>query len=164
MNAAAERQENLYDLLKEFDTTMMVTRSPDGHMHARPMAVAELLDGSDAYLVTGLDSPKVAEIGANPAVTLVFQSSNRFASVSGRATVVRDRALVDRLWKEGWKVWFPGGKTDPNLALLRFAAENGEYWDDAGAQGLKYAFQALKAYATGSTPKADDSQHAKVDL
>lgn len=53
-----KRREHLYDLLKDFDTAMLVTKSADGHMHARPMAVAELRADADAYFVTGIDSPK----------------------------------------------------------------------------------------------------------
>jgi general stress protein 26 len=100
MPTATRQREHLYDLLKDFDTAMLVTRSADGHMHARPMAVAEMRPDADAYFVTNIDSPKVAEIHANPSVTLTFQSSTQFASLSGRATVVRDQALVDRLYKE----------------------------------------------------------------
>ena len=162
--SANTRREHLYDLLKDFDTAMLVTRSDDGHMNARPMAVAELRPDADAYFVTSIDSPKVAEVAASPSVTLTFQSSSQFASLSGRASVVQDRALIDRLWKEAWKVWFPKGKTDPTISLLKFSAEDGEYWDNAGAQGLKYAFEAAKAYVKGEQPKSDQKQHAKVEL
>ena len=133
-------------------------------MHARPMAVAELRPDADAYFVTSIDSPKVEEIEASPDVTLTFQSSNQFASVCGRVRIVRDPALIDRLWKEAWKVWFPKGKTDPNISLLQFNAQHGEYWDNAGTQGLKYAFEAAKAYVKGETPRSDAKQHAKVEL
>lgn len=163
-NKTESRAEHMYDLLNDFDIAMLVTRSNGGHMHARPMAVAELRRDSDAYFVTSIESPKVDQINANPNVTLTFQSSNQFASVCGRVTVVRDQALVDRLWKEAWKVWFPKGKTDPTISLLKFEAQHGEYWDNAGAQGLKYAFEAAKAYVKGETPKADQKQQAKVEL
>ena len=165
MTAATNTQEYLYDLLKDFDTAMLVTRSADGHMHSRPMAIAELRPDSDAYLVTSIDSPKVAEVQAHPGVTLTFQSSNQYASLSGQATIVRDRALIDRLYKEAWKIWFPKGKTDPSISLLKFTAQHGEYWDNAGAEGLKYVFEAAKAYAKGERPKeGDQNQHAKVTL
>lgn len=164
MPTPTDRREHLYDLLKDFDTAMLVTRSNDGHMHSRPMAVAEMREDADAYFVTGIDSPKVAEINANPNVTLTFQSKTQFASVSGRATIVQDRALIDRLYKEDWKIWFPQGKSDPSISILKFSAQDGEYWDNAGAQGLKFLFRAAKAYVKGEQPKEDEKQHAKVDL
>ena len=62
-----EDEEHLYDLLASFETAMLVTRGRDGHMHARPMAVAEMRADADAYFVTSIDSPKVAEIYADDA-------------------------------------------------------------------------------------------------
>lgn len=159
-----ESRERLYDLLKDFATAMLVTKSPDGHMHARPMAVAELNPDVDAYFVTSIDSPKAGEIAAHPIVTLTFQSSNQYASVSGRAEIVRDQALINRLYKEDWKIWFPKGKSDPSISMIRFTAQDAEYWDNAGAQGLKFVYEAAKAYVKGETPKEDRKQHAKVDL
>ncbi len=84
--------------------------------------------------------------------------------MSGTATVVRDQALIDRLWSEAWKLWFPAGKTDPAIAMIKFEAREGEYWDKAGAEALKYVFEAIKAYAKGEKPKSDEKQHGKVAL
>ena len=164
MASPIDKQAHLYDLLKDFDTAMVVTRGSDGVMHARPMGVAELTAGGDAFFVTKVNSPKAMQIQVDPAVTLSFQSARQFASVSGTATVVRDPALVERLWKESWKVWFPQGKTDPEIAMIQFDAKEGEYWDAAGVQGLKFVFDAVKAYATGLTPPPDEAQNAKVPL
>lgn len=50
------------------------------------------------------------------------------------------------------------------MALLRFTAHEGEFWNNAGMQGLKYADEAAKAYVTGETPEADVAQHDKVRL
>lgn len=159
-----EAKENLYDLLKEFDTAMFITCGAEHTMHARPMAVAELTADGNAYFVSGINSPKVAEIKEESHVTLTFQSSMQFATMRGTASVVRDQALVDRLWKEPWKVWFPQGKTDPNITMIKFTAHHGEYWDNAGLQGLKFVFAAAVAYVKGESPDAGEAQHAKVDM
>lgn len=159
-----EDAEHLYDLLKDFDTAMLVTRAADGHLHARPMAIAELRADADAYFVTSVDSPKVAEIYADADVLLTFQSAHQYAAVYGRVNVVRERALVDRLWQESWRVWFPRGKSDPTIALLRFDADRGEFWNDAGMRGVQYAFRAARAYLSGETPRVDRDQHGRVRL
>jgi general stress protein 26 len=157
-------RKHLYELVKDFKYAMLVTHSAGGGIHARPMEIAELRADADVYLVTNIHSPKIEEIERNPDVTLTFQSSGGFAAVNGRATVVRDQALIDRLWTEAWKLWFPTGKTDPAIAMIRFDAREGEYWDKAGAEGLKYMFEAVKAYVKGETPKNDEEQHGKVSL
>ncbi len=164
MNNTSNSRENLHDILENFDTAMMTARASDGHVHGRPMAVALLEDNADMYFVTSTQSPKIAAIQADPTITLTFQSSSQFATLSGRATVVQDRPMIDDLWKEAWKLWFPQGKDDPTICLIHFSPQDGEYWNNAGAQGLKYAFEAVKAYVKGETPKSDQGQHAKVDL
>lgn len=156
-------RKNLFDVVDDFDVAMLVTHTANA-VHARPMAIARLDYGLDVYLVTDIHSLKIDEIGANANALLTFQSSKRFASVYGQVTVMSDRALIGQLWKEGWKVWFPEGKSDPAIAVLRFAADKGEFWDNAGVQGLKYVFQAAKAYVTGETPRKDEAQHARIRL
>ena len=167
MNTATntrETRENLYDMLEDFDIAMMIVKASDGHMHGCPMAIAQLRENAEMYFVTSIHSPKIAAIQVDPAITLTFQSSAKFATVSGRAMVMRDKAMIDDLWKEAWKLWFPEGKDDPSICLIHFSPEDGEYWNNAGAQGLKYAFEAVKAYVKGTTPEADQTQHAKVNL
>lgn len=156
-------RDHLYDVVNDFDVAMLVTSTGSG-IHARPMAVAQLTDSLGAYLVTDINSLKVDEITTNPHAVLTFQSASKFASVRGELAVLHDRSLIEKMWKEGWSLWFPGGKSDPKIALLKFTAHEGEYWDNAGMQGLKYIYKAAKAYAAGETPKADDEQHAKVSL
>lgn len=159
-----DERQHLYELLKDFDTAMMITEGTHPQTHARPMAVAELKADGDAYFVTGMDSPKVKELHANPQATLTFQSAKQYAALYGTVEVVRDRAQIERLWKESWKVWFPKGKDDPNLTLLRFNADQGEYWDNAGMNGVRYALKAVGAYVKGETPATDAEQHGNVKL
>src|SRR5688572_275553 len=156
------KQERLYDVIKDFDNALLVTRTPDGRCHARPMAVAEIREDGDIFFATSTESPKIAEIAANPEVVVTFQGSAQFAAVSGRAEVVKDRNLIDHLWSEAWKVWFPKGKSDPTLCLIRVDGRDGEYWDNAGVQGIKHVFQQAKAYLQGGTPAKDEKQNAKV--
>ena len=158
-----EDAEHLYDLLKGFETAMLVTRAADGHLHARPMVVGELHADADAYFVTSIDSPKVAEIYADADVLLTFQSEHQYAAVYGRVNVVRDRALVGRLWREEWRAWFPRGASDPAIALLRFDAERGEFWNDAGMRGVQYAFEGAKAYMSGGRSPSS-SQHGRARI
>ena len=70
------------------------------------------------------------------------------------------------LWRETWKTWFPKGQDDPDLALLRVTGDQGEYWDNSGASGIKYLIEAGKAYLNGKRPDlADDPTiHGSVKL
>jgi general stress protein 26 len=159
-----DTEQHLYDLIKDFRTAMLVTHTSSEGMHGRPMAVAQLKPDADAYFASSFDSPKIAEIQANPHVLVLFQSSAQFAAIEGRATIVRDRALIEKLWLKEWSVWFPGGKDDPSLCLVKVDATAGEYWDNSGMQGLKYLFEGLKALIRREKPKVDEKVHAKVSI
>jgi len=157
-------RRHLYELARSFKNAMLVTRGLDGSLNARPMAVAEVEPDSDAFFSTNLESPKIAEIEANPEVLITFQSRSEFASIHGTAVVIRDRAEIDRLWSESWRMWFPEGKDDPDLCLLKVSANRGEYWDTSGVEGLKFALESVKARLTGRTPEKSEVQNAKVEL
>lgn len=158
-----DTEKHLSDLLNEFKTGMLITRD-GGSLHARPMAVAGLSTGPDLYLATSIATPKVQEIEANPQVLLTFQGNSQFVSLEGEARITRDRTLIDKLWSESWKVWFPGGKEDPELCLLEIVPSGGEYWDNSGSKGVRYAIEGMKALFTGQKPQTDADQHAKVQL
>lgn len=161
----SDHREHLFQLIEDFDVAMLVTSTSDGRMRARPMALAKR-SGEDGhlYFATAVDSPKVHEVEEDSRVNVVMQSKARFVSVTGRARVMKDRALVERLWSETWKVWFPAGKDDPALCIVAVDPEEAEYWDQGGGKGLRYLFDAARAYLSGTTPDTDGDQNAKVPL
>ncbi|MDX2157578.1 MAG: pyridoxamine 5'-phosphate oxidase family protein [Hyphomicrobiaceae bacterium] len=159
-----DASKHLYEMIKDFRTAMLVTRGAGGTQHARPMAVAELRPDAEAWFVTSLDSPKIAELEKDPGALITFQSATEFATVEGTLSIVRDQAEIDRLWSDTWKLWFPKGKQDPSLCLLKFVAERGEYWDNSGFEGIRYVFEGMKSRMEGRRPRVDEGQHAKVNL
>lgn len=164
-NPQAEK-EKFIEILKKFDTGVLITHGEQTPFHARPMAIADVDDNGDVWFVTGQDSPKVHEILDDSRVEVVCQSGfSSCATLSGHATVTQDRAKIHELWKPSYKAWFPNGKDDPNIALVHVRGESAEYWDNSGINSLKYLYQNLKAVLTHSTPEVnDDSQNAKVTL
>jgi general stress protein 26 len=156
----------LQELLEEFDVAMLVTRTMDGHLRARPMALAEVQPDGLLWFLTDRRSGKVEDLQRDAHVAVTMQAKSKFVSLSGTASQVEDRGRVVQLWKLGWQVWFPGGKDDPNLMLLRVVGQAGEYWDTSGTSGIKYFFEAGKALLTGNRPDVDrdPKAHRKVDL
>lgn len=163
---ATSPDTKLHELLDEFGVAMLVTRTPDGSLRGRPMALAEAQPDGTLWFATDRHSGKVDELERDGHVVVTMQSSTKFVSLSGMAAVVDDRAKLAQLWKVAWKVWFPGGKDDPNIALLRVDGTAGEYWDNSGTSGLKYLIEAGKALVTGSRPDVGDDPkiHGKVSL
>jgi general stress protein 26 len=158
-----DTRRHFEELIAGFGTAMLVTRTVEGRLRARPLTVAGT-EGGRVYFSTSVDSPKMDELAADAEVAVTFQSERRYASLSGTVRSSRDRRLIHRLWKEAWKVWFPEGKDDPHLTILIVTPEAAEYWDLTGLAGARYVLRSLKAYVTGATPAdgSDPMQNAKV--
>ncbi len=159
----SDAQKYLKDLLRDFSTAMLVTQAGDV-LRARPMAIADVDDDDVLYFFTDIDSAKVIEVRSRPGSQVILQDARRQVSLSGTVRVLKDRSLIKRLWSEPMKVWFPKGEDDPSIAVLAFDAAEGEYWDHSGINGVKYLFRAAKAYATGTRPTNDVSEHGKATL
>ncbi len=164
MNNDQENRRHFVELLKQFETAMLVTHSAGDQIRARPMAVADIEEDGTVWFISGEDSGKVREIADDEQVSVVCQNDRKaYLSLSARARVTRDRAKIDEVWQESFQVWFPGGQEDPNIALIVARPEQGEYWDHQGFQKIEYLFSAAKAYATGTTPEIEEGeQHGKV--
>ena len=163
---AKKAQENFREILGKFDQAMLVTHSSQIGLRSRPMAIAEITEDGSIWFITGVDSTKVNEALQDPNIMAVMQSSAKYLSVTGQAVLHRDRAHIERLWKEPYKAWFSGGKNDPSIALIQLKPSEAEYWDNSGLSGLKFALQYAKAYVTGKELHGTDdvNQHAKVQL
>lgn len=158
--------KKLYGLLKDFSTVVLVTKGGADLCHARPMAVARVDETTDLWLFTARDSEKVREIKADSRVQVHCQEGwTSCVVLEGRATVVDDRALIRKIWKPAFKVWFPDGAEDPNIVVLHIVGERAEYWDNTGASSFRYVYQSLKALVTATTPEIKEGeQHGKVNL
>jgi general stress protein 26 len=130
-----------------FQTAMLVTHAAGETLRGRPLSIADC-EPDTLWFATAVDSGKVDEIAREQEVAVILSGKRRFASVSGLADVVRDPARLQRLWKESWRPFFPGGPEDPNIVLLRVRVKSGEYWDLTGVSGVRYALHALYALVT----------------
>jgi len=123
--------KKLRKLIKAARVAMLTTVASDGSMRSRPMVTPDADFDGQLWFFTRYHSPKSEEIQENQKVNVTYASpkNDRYVSVSGTAALVRDRDKVKDLWRGALKQWFPKGKKDPELALLRVTVERAEYWD-----------------------------------
>lgn len=165
-NDTQKAQQHFREILRKFDQAMFVTQAGDGTLRARPMAIAECADDGHIWFITGEDTAKVDELKRDSRLLAVMQSTGKYLSLSGRGELSRDRAHIERLWKDAYKAWF-SGKDDPSIVLVQLRPEEAEYWDNSGTKGLKFALQYAAARVTGKELRGeaqDVDQHAKVRL
>jgi len=159
-----EGAKKLYELIQDVKICMMTTVEPDGSLHSRPMYNQDADEAGDLWFFTRLQSPKVSEISKDGQVNLGFSNPGKqdYVSVSGRAVIVRDRAKIEEKWSEPLKAWFPDGKDDPNIALIRVHPERGEYWDSPSST-LLHIYGYAKAALTSASP-TEMTDQKKVNL
>ena len=132
MPRQSAQSRRLAELMEGIDIAMCTTLGPNGYPVSRPLSTqAAAFDGERVWFFVAADSPKVEEIRAHPKVNLgyVSHAKNTYVSLAGDARVYRDQALIDEMWSDALKAYFPRGRTDPNLALLEVMATSAEYWD-----------------------------------
>ncbi|RZK37423.1 MAG: general stress protein [Hymenobacter sp.] len=154
----------LFEKIKDVRIAMLSTFDEQHQLHSRPMATIKPdADGALLFL-TDKDSAKVYEVKADNQVNLSYAnpSNNVYASVTGKASTFRDEAKIAELWSEDMKAWFPGGKEDPSIMILKITIEKGEYWDSPSGV-LSRAYGYVRALATGEKSEDNDvNEHAQV--
>lgn len=160
-----EQQKRFEDILEDFSDAMLTTIDDDQRPRSRPMRVVRITDGTDLWFVTSKESGKIEELRANRIVCVTMQGGGKFLSLTGNAELSDDRELINQLWSDTWKIWFPEGKQDDSIILVKVVAAEGAYWDLSGVNRLRYLYHAGKAYFTGSEMDAESlDMDGKVNL
>ena len=145
----AELKQHLWSKLSASPFVMIGLQ--DGE-HSEPLTAQLDKDLVDTlFFFIGKDN-RLAK-GGMAMAQFVSKGHDYFACLSGVARVDNDFAMIDKLWNKQVEAWFPGGKDDPNLALLRFDIESAELWEtDMSLAGkLKMLFGGkIRSDETGS--------------
>jgi len=137
MKNEAPRDSDLHKLGKLIDkieTAMLTTHAADGSLVSRPLQTLKIDANGEIIFFTAADSHKVDEMTEDAEVNLAYADPGEhcYVSVRGRARMDRDEGTIDELWSPAQKVFFPEGKDDPNLMVLRVRVRDANYWEAAG--------------------------------
>ena len=153
MPTPQELEAKFWKALKS-DMTMMLGLDGIEDGHARPMTAQLEPTGNAIWFFTATDNSIVQNLdeqaGGNRAIaTFASKGHDLFATLHGSLHVDNDRAVIDRLWNRFVAAWYPGGKNDPKLVLLRLDPERAEIWLNESS-----IFTGIKLML-GSDPKQD---------
>lgn len=158
MNSALDR---FYTLADDIEIAMMTTRRADGHLRSRAMANQRRAGGADLWFVTSEGSSKLQELALDPHLNLsYFRDSNmEWISVSGTATISRDRTRIRELYAPDWKVWFAeegdprhGTAEDPRMVLIGVTVHVAEFLEVNKSKPV-ILYELVKGWLTGSEPE-----------
>lgn len=159
-------REKLWDLIKDIKFAMFTTKHPNGHLHSRPMTTqnSHLDEDSNLWFFMSKKGDPVADLTAESEVNVAYADTgaDSYVSVSGRAAVVEDLGKKQQLWSKMAEAWFPGGPTDPDLALVRVKISHANYWDVKESK-IVQLFEMAKAAVTGKPP-TNMGEHAEIRL
>jgi general stress protein 26 len=152
------------ELLRRFQIAMMLTVSGEA-VSARPLGVVGDTAGFDGTLwfITDERSGKVRAIESGAQTSLIFQNEQEgaFLHLTGRASIVDDRAKLKELYTPVQRTWFPDGPDDPNMTLIRFDADKGNYWDKHDSM-LRLLVAFTKSAVTGAPGKSGNAGTANL--
>ena len=167
MSAVQKREndlEKLRTMVKDIDFCMLTTVDENGDPHSRPMSSNGDIDlNGDIWFFTGVSSHKVSEISNLPKVNVSFADpdNQHYVSITGTAELVRDRKKIEELWRPEFKMWFPEGKDDPEIALLKVNLEKAEYWDSPSST-IGFALDFVSSLVTGK--EANSGENKKLNF
>lgn len=153
--------KKIAEIISGIHFAMLTTAEPDGTLHSRPMTTQQVEFDGDLWFFTRADSPKVWEADQHRQVNVSFADpgKGKYVSASGTATLCQDREKMQELWKPAYKIFFPQGLEDPEIALLKISVNRAEYWDSASTW-IGRAFDFAKAYIKKDASEL--GEHAKV--
>lgn len=123
------------ELLSGRRVAMLTTRALDGGLAARPMALPEREFDGVVWFLTEAESPKVAEIAADPHVNLAFIDGS-YLSLNGIASLVDSEEVERALWDDLNEEWFGPSPDAPGLTALRVDALAAEFWESPGRPSI----------------------------
>ena len=159
--------QKFYDMVENIETAMMTTRRADGHLQSRAMANQKRAGGADLWFVTREDSAKLADLAHDSHVNLsYYKDSNReWVSVSGIATISRDRGKIRELYAPDWKVWFAeegdprhGTADDPRMVLIGVTVHAAVFLEITKPRPV-LLYEMVKGWLTGTEPELGEMHH-----
>ena len=157
------KQDNLhklYQMARDIKVAMLATKRADGHLESRAMATQKQAAGADLWFVTSEGTRKLADIDRDARVNLSFFNGKswEWISVSGVASISRDRATIRELYAPDWAAWFPeegdprhGTPDDPRMVLIGVDIHAAVFYEVDKPKPV-VLYEIAKGWLTGKPP------------
>lgn len=163
MTPETEREQavgKLAALIRQTRIAMLTTLTDEGAFRSRPITTHGARFDGDLWFLTRIDSAKLDQVRQHHRVGLTYARHNTYVALSGTAQVVVDQGKAEELWDPSYQAWFPGGPSDPDLALIKVTVELAEYW---AAPALTWPLSA--GFVVMAPDQRDDPRfHARIVL
>lgn len=163
-------QKHLLEQLE--DARFAMLGSPNADEHMQPMAPQlddELIANESGTVYFFSDNTSdlgravlsQASSGQYSDVMLTHTEKSYQACVRGRLYANTNPAIIDRFWNPIAASWYPGGKADPKMLVLRFEMEDAAIWTST-RNPLKFLYETTKANMTDTLPDVGEKTHIQT--
>ncbi len=140
-----EAIDKLKNLVDEINICLFCTNlKTDDGSKCSPMTVQKVCDQGNVWFFSEKNSDKNEDIVQNKSVQLFFShpGKNSYLVVNGDAEIIIDRKKIEELWSPLVKLWFPEGKDDPNLSIIKVKPTTAYCWDVDGNKMINFLKRA----------------------
>lgn len=158
-----EAERAFWRHLNSSSTGMLGLDRPGEHL--QPMTAFREEETGSIWFFTRDDTDLARAVAMGDAdAVFAFTSKDQdlWASIHGRLSIHNDPERIRRWWNPVVAAWYPEGREDPHLTLLRLDAGEGRIWVSTKGP-IRFGLEVLKANVTGELPDAGGRADVRLD-
>lgn len=134
MTDVREVRERMWEKMAKSPFVMVERMDSDDHAQPMTAILDEKVEGKFWFYTQ--KGNRISPGG--PAMAHYASKDHKiFACIKGTLVEETDAAVIDKYWSNMVEAWFAGGRSDPNLMMLRFELDEAEIWEgDESALGF----------------------------
>ena len=133
-------EKTIGNLIDKQGVSFISSVDKEGFPNTKAMLPPRIREGIRTfYFTTNTSSMRAAQYREDAKACIYFCDRRYFRGVmlTGTMEVLEDSKSKEMIWKEGDKMYYPGGVTDPDYCVLRFTAVRGRYYSNFKSEDFK---------------------------
>ena len=123
--------ENAKKLLEKMGNIFLITFKEDGMPDARAVSAVKADGFKTIRMLSHASAVKTKEIERDPRCMIYATAMDDDADYAelrlwGRTEILSGREEIDAVWNDAYAAYFPRGKDDPEVRVLKFTTESGQ--------------------------------------
>lgn len=137
------------DIMARADMVVLATMGTDPYPHMRALfnlrdgrrfpgpAAYQAGKGLSVFLGTNTSSIKVREAGEAPWVSVYYMIPSEIRGIMLSGKAVADPEARRAIWMDGWEMYYPLGRDDPDYTVLRIDPVRIRGWSEGAAVDME---------------------------
>lgn len=126
------------ELLNEIRDFVLTTIKENGDLRSTVVSLVHNKGLEELYFTTTKSSIKVQNIARNNKVALAGLKGDNMISLSGKAEIIENQKVKEKIWNPFIEQHFPNGITDPECVVIKFKTKEGNTFIDYQPTIIRY--------------------------